>query len=86
MPPTARYALLSSTTVNDVRVGCVANRSLGQSEAARSGVGDTGVVATYTSAATSAINGGPLCPIMPRHNLRSETNRTTPHPAMKPQP
>jgi hypothetical protein len=40
----------------------------------------------YTSAAVRAMSGGPLWPIMLRHNRRSEMNSTTPHAAMKVQP
>jgi hypothetical protein len=41
---------------------------------------------SYTSAAMSAMSGGALCPIMLRHKVRSEMNKTTPQPAMKAQP
>ena len=40
----------------------------------------------YTNAAMRAMSGGPLWPIMLRHNRRSEMKSTTPHAAMKAQP
>jgi hypothetical protein len=40
----------------------------------------------YTSAAMSEMSGGAVCPIMLRHKVRSEMNKTTPQPAMKAQP